>query len=117
MKGQLEKCRTKLTEAEHKIRILEDMIETRTRELYIKTLELERRNEELEQFAYVASHDLQEPLRTVTSFVTLLQQEYEDKLDANADKYIKFASEAANRMSQLIKDLLDFSRIGRDPEM
>ncbi|MEO5890074.1 MAG: two-component regulator propeller domain-containing protein [Ferruginibacter sp.] len=74
--------------------------------------ELEIKNKELEQFAYVASHDLQEPLRTTAGFAELLQQQYRGKIDEKADKYLAFISEATSRMKVLIKDLLDFSRIG-----
>jgi light-regulated signal transduction histidine kinase (bacteriophytochrome) len=76
-------------------------------------IELERKNKELEQFAYVASHDLQEPLRTTSSFVEILQNQYQGKLDANADKYLTYIVQATNRMRVLIKDLLDYSRIGK----
>jgi len=70
-------------------------------------------NAELEQFAYVASHDMQEPLRMVSSFLTLLEKNYNDKLDERGKQYIHFAVDGAKRMKQIIMDLLEYSRVGR----
>ena len=74
-------------------------------------------NAELEQFAYIASHDLQEPLRTVTSFTNLIAKNYSSHFDDAGKKSLAFINEATNRMSNLIKGLLDFSRIGREPKL
>src|SRR5579862_476172 len=81
-----------------------------------RTMELESKNKELEQFAYVASHDLQEPIRTTSGFVELLKKQYYGRLDENADKYIDYILQSSDRMKVLIKDLLDYSRIGRQKE-
>ena len=86
-------------------------------DLEIKNKQLQQKNKELEQFAFVASHDMQEPLRTTSSFVELLQKQYKGKLDERADRYLNFISQSSDRMKVLIKDLLDYSRIGRKKEL
>ncbi|HEX6428885.1 MAG TPA: PAS domain S-box protein [Niastella sp.] len=74
---------------------------------------LKQKNTELEQFAYVASHDLQEPLRTVSGFVELLKRHYKDQADESVAKYINYITDASDRMRRLVQDLLDYSRLGR----
>lgn len=78
-----------------------------------KNTRLEVQNKELEQFAYITSHDLQEPLRTITSFTDLLSSQYKEVLDDKAKTYLRFLNEAAMRMSRLVKSLLDYNRLGK----
>jgi signal transduction histidine kinase len=99
----------------HILRDLDDA-QAVNRRLDEQAQELARSNQDLEQFAYVASHDLQEPLRKVSSFCQLLQRRYAGQLDERADQYIAFAVDGAQRMQRLINDLLAFSRVGRTNE-
>ena len=106
----------KLDEAGHPYRLMGSNIDI-TKELelerqQIQSHQLKQKNKELEQFAYIASHDMQEPLRTVKNFAYLIDKQYRDQLDDNAGRYLQFITDATTRMSNLVKGLLDYSRIG-----
>lgn len=109
MAAALEQQVAELRKAEGDLKELNEDLEKRVID---RTLELKRSNEDLEQFAYVASHDLQEPLRMITNYLQLLRQRYKDQLDTNAHDFIGFALDGSKRMNQLIHDLLAYSRVG-----
>ena len=95
--------------AEEEIRRLNAELEERVRR---RTAELQRSNEDLQQFAYVVSHDLQEPLRAISGYTSLIDKRYKNRLDSDADEFIDFIVEGVERMQRLITDLLEFSRVG-----
>jgi len=115
LKDTLARLPSAIRRAMEERRLREDRKQAQS-ELDAKVEELARSNQDLEQFAYVASHDLQEPLRMVAAYVQLLEEQYAGKLDEKAHKYIHYAVDGATRMQTLIQDLLSFSRSGR-PEM
>ncbi|MFJ6070976.1 CHASE3 domain-containing protein [Streptomyces sp. NPDC093065] len=111
--GDVEHMRQRIVAELDASRRQQDALTRQAADLDAQAVELRRSNAELEQFAYVASHDLQEPLRKVASFCQLLEKRYGDKLDDRGRQYIDFAVDGAKRMQVLINDLLTFSRVGR----
>ncbi|GGN46916.1 histidine kinase [Actinoplanes campanulatus] len=109
----VDRMRQQIASELSEVREARQQVEWINQQLQSQAEELTRSNRDLEQFAYVASHDLQEPLRKVASFCQLLQRRYAGQMDERADQYIGFAVDGAQRMQRLINDLLAFSRIGR----
>lgn len=108
----LEKKEIILAEGE-KIRQLNEDLEKKVLE---RTAKLEEINKEMEQFVYVASHDLQEPLRTISNYVGLIEMDHSDKLEPEVASYLKYVVNSTTKMQNLIKDLLDYSRVGKNIE-
>lgn len=102
-----------LSETIHRQKILQDDLSRQTYKLEMSLLEVQRKNEEIEMFAFVASHDLQEPLRMVASFLKLLEKRYGEQLDDKAKEYIYYAVDGAKRMEQIILELLQFYQVGK----
>lgn len=97
-------------------RRLNAILEEKNKEIYKQSVILESKNKELEQFAYIASHDLQEPLNTISSFISLISEDYSDKFDEVGKESLIFIQDASQRMKKLISALLEYSRLGRTKE-
>ncbi|MBX9635250.1 MAG: hypothetical protein K2X44_09750, partial [Magnetospirillum sp.] len=110
---QLERAACEVVARDSQLRQQRDLAEQRAEQIRQQSEALARSNTELEQFAYVASHDLREPLRMVSSFLTLLERHLAGKLDDEAREFMGFARNGALRMDQMILDLLQYSRVGR----
>jgi PAS domain S-box-containing protein len=108
---ELKEANERLQKELEERKITENKLKKSQKNLKSLIEELKRSNEELQQFAYVSSHDLQEPLRTITSFTQLIERRYKDKLDSDADEFIEYIVDAAKRMQTLINDLLNYSRV------
>lgn len=106
----------KIAQLEQKVKILERMMEDQTRSTFLAHTQLDHSNNTLEQFAYVASHHLQEPLRMVSSYLQLIEKRCPDKLDNESKEFIGFALEGSQRMKQLILNLLEYVDISTHPK-
>ncbi len=106
------------TEGQMVLASIIDITERKIQEQIVKRhAELEAKNKELEQFAYIASHDLQEPLRTISNYMKVFEEDYNTVLDDNALRYLQSVNNATTRMSKLVKALLDYSRLGRNKQL
>lgn len=115
--GEMKAIANRQAQLEETNKHIERKVIKRTAELAEKIKELARSNADLEQFAYAASHDLQEPLRKITSFTQLLSKRYRSRLDADADRFIQHAVDGASRMAAMIQSLLQYSRVGNGQDL